>query len=216
MPHGNSVTCIVSPDEEYQHQLQHHHQQQQQQLLIFGQAENAPAPTADYGIHFSQFSVSGMNNGSNGGGGGEFALQQYYNPNYNVHMEDGYRYDSNNTTSTELPPLPEDITSSGNYFNEHGDHQFPTTAISDQMGYSSNSNSLLNEMIMPMDTFGMSCGEVLGGGSTITTTSSTTTSAGSYNYFGFNDWLQPQQQSLECNSNMQDNSNNTTLNYWFS
>ncbi|MCD9641544.1 hypothetical protein HAX54_027759 [Datura stramonium] len=149
MPRGNSVTCIVSPDEEYQHQ-----QLQQQQLLVFGQTENSPPPpTIDYGAHFSHFSVSHMNNvGGNcgGGDGGDFTLPQYYNPNYNVHVEDNYRYDSSNTMSTELPPLPEDITSStGNsyYFSDQSSHQFPTT----EMGYNS-SNNLLNEMIIVVHT----------------------------------------------------------------
>ncbi|KAK4371319.1 hypothetical protein RND71_010794 [Anisodus tanguticus] len=97
MPRGNSVTCIVSPDEEYQH----HHQQQQQQLLVFGQARDIPTAMVDY-TNFSHFSISNVNYGSNvSGGDGEFALQQY---------------DSNNTTSMELPPLPEDITSSGNCY----------------------------------------------------------------------------------------------------
>ncbi|OIT05447.1 PREDICTED: ethylene-responsive transcription factor ERF087-like [Nicotiana attenuata] len=223
MPHGSSVTCMISPDEEYHHHLQQH--QQQQQLLVFGQTENVPVPTVNY-ADFSHFSISNMNISNGGGGGGEdFALQQYYNSNYNMHMEDDYRYDSNKATSTDLPPLPEDITSSGNcyYFSEESDQttQFPaTTAISSvsDMGYSSNSTSLLNEMIMPMSfgtnneyQYGMTCGE-LGGGSTITTTSSTTT--GSYNGFGFDDCLQPLQY---CSSNiMQDESNNTTLGYWFS
>ncbi|XP_060183371.1 ethylene-responsive transcription factor LEP-like [Lycium barbarum] len=173
-------------------------------------AENAPTPTVNF-ADFSHFSVNSMS------GGGDFALPQYYNSNYDVHMEDNYRYDSSNTTSTELPPLPEDITSGGNcyYFNEE-------VVQGTQMGYSSSSNSLLNEMIMPMATFGTSneyqygvtCGEVGGGSSTITTTNSTTTTAGSFNYFGFDDCLQP----LPCsNSNMQDESNNTTtMGYWFS
>ncbi|KAK4371318.1 hypothetical protein RND71_010793 [Anisodus tanguticus] len=150
MPHGSSVTCIVSPDEEYQHQLQQHHHQQhhKQQLLVFGQADNAPAPTVSYADHFS---ISSVNNGG------------------------------------------------------------------DQMDYSS-SNSLLNEMIMPLGTFGTNndqeaaaayeYGELLGG-STITTTSGTT--PGSYNYFGFDELLQPQQPQQHCSSNMQDDSNNTTL-----
>ncbi|KAJ8562825.1 hypothetical protein K7X08_031277 [Anisodus acutangulus] len=222
MPHDSSVTCIVSPDEEYQHQLQQHHHQQhhKQQLLVFGQADNAPAPTVSYADHFS---ISSVNNGG-GSSGGEFALQQYYNPNYDVHMEDSNsRYNSSDTTSTELPPLPEDITSSGNcyYFTEQST-QFPTTTFSDQMDYSS-SNSLLNEMIMPLGTFGTNndqeaaaayeYGELLGG-STITTTSGTT--PGSYNYFGFDELLQPQQPQQYCSSNMQDDSNNTTLGYWFS
>ncbi|XP_059310358.1 ethylene-responsive transcription factor LEP-like [Lycium ferocissimum] len=206
MPHGYSVTCIVSPDEEYQHHQQQ--QQQQQQLLVFGQAENAPIPNVNF-ADFSHFSVNSMS------GGGDFALPQYYNSNYDVHMEDNY---SSTTTSTELPPLPEDITSGGNcyYFNEEVDQ-------GTQMGYSSSSNSLLNEMIVPMATFGtnnecqygMTCGEVGGGGSsTLTATNSTTTTAGSFNFFGFDDCLQP----LPCsNSNMQDESNNTTtMGYWFS
>ncbi|KAM3281230.1 ethylene-responsive transcription factor LEP-like [Capsicum chacoense] len=195
MPHGYSVTCIVSPDEEYQHQ--------QQQILVFGQAESAPAPTVDCGAHFSHFSASNMNNvGGDSGGGGEFVLQQYYNPNYSMHMEDNYRYDINNATSTELPPLPEDITSSSNYyyFNNQST-QFPTTTIS-EMGCSSSSsnNGLLNEMIIGTNN------EYQYGGSTITTTSSTTTTAGSFNYFGFDDCLQP----------LQDEPNNNSLGYWFS
>ncbi|XP_009598690.1 ethylene-responsive transcription factor ERF087-like [Nicotiana tomentosiformis] len=225
MPHGSSVTCMISPDEEYHHQFQLH-QQQQQHLLVFSQANQNAAPTVNY-ADFSHFSISNMNNNnSNGGGGGEdFALQQFYNSNYNVHMEDGYRYDSNKATSTELPPLPEDITSSGNcyYFSEESDQttQFPaTTAISSvsDMGYSSNSTSLLNEM-MPMSfgtnneyQYGMTCGELGGGGSTVTTTSGTISE--SYNGFGFDDCLQPLQY---CSSNiMQDESNNSNLGYWFS
>ncbi|XP_009773561.1 uncharacterized protein [Nicotiana sylvestris] len=145
-----------------------------------------------------------------------------------MHMEDNYRYESNNATSTELPPLPEDITSSGNcyYYSEESNHQttqFPATtaisSVSDHMGYSSsNSTSLLNEMkAMSFGTnneyqYGMTCGEAGGGGSTITTTSGTTSE--SYNDFGFDDCLQPLQY---CSSNiMQDESNNTTLGYWFS
>ncbi|OIT05448.1 PREDICTED: ethylene-responsive transcription factor LEP-like [Nicotiana attenuata] len=221
MPHGSSVTCMISPDEEYHHQFQLH--QQQQQLLVFGEAENVSVPAVDY-ADFSQFSISSTNNG--GGGGGEFPLQQYYNPNYNVHVEESYRYDSNKATSTELPPLPEDITSSGNfyYYSEESNHQttqFPaTTAISpvSDMAYSSSSTtSLFNEMIMPMSfgtnneyQYGVTCGGV--GGSTITTASCTTSE--SYNGFGFDDCLQPLQY---CSSNvMQDESNNTTLSYWFS
>nr|XP_009773564.1 PREDICTED: ethylene-responsive transcription factor LEP-like [Nicotiana sylvestris] len=215
MPPGSSVTCVISPDDEYHH----HHHLQQQQLLVFGQVENVSVPAVDY-ADFSQFSI---NNGG-GSGGGEFALQQYYNPNYNVHMEESYRCDSNNATSTELPPLPEDITSSGNfyYYSEESNNegaQFPATtaisSVSDHMGYSSsNSTSLLNEM-MPMSfgtndyeyQYGVTCG-VLGGGSTVTTTSE------SYNGFGFDDCLQPLQY---CSSNiMQDESTNTTLGYWFS
>ncbi|CAN4090245.1 unnamed protein product [Withania somnifera] len=215
MPHGYSVTCIVSPDEEYQ-------QQQQQQLLVFGQAEDIPPLTINYVPHFNQFSVSNMNNvgGNIGGGGGDFALQHYCNANYN-----GHRYDSNNTTSTELPPLPEDITSSGNnsYYISDQSTQFPTTTIS-ETGYnssSSSSNNLLNEMLMPMTTLGTNNDHEIegalyeqqyGGESSITTASSTT--SGSYNNFGFDDWLQPLQL---CNSsNMQDDSNNSTLGYWFS
>ncbi|KAM3338856.1 ethylene-responsive transcription factor LEP-like [Capsicum galapagoense] len=203
MPHGYSVTCIVSPDEVYQHQ--------QQQILVFGQAENAPAPTVDCGARFSHFSASNMNNvgGDSGSGGADFALQQYYcNHNYDMHMEDSYRYDSNNTTSIELPPLPDDITSSGNncyYFNEQST-QFPITTIS-EMGYNnSNNNDNLNEMIIGTNN------EYQYGGSTITTTSSTTATAGSFSYFGFDDCLQP----LQCSSNMQDESNNNSLAYWFS
>ncbi|MCE2055396.1 hypothetical protein HAX54_042515 [Datura stramonium] len=109
--------------------------------------------------------------------------------------------------STELPPLPEDITSStGNsyYFSDQSSHQFPTT----EMGYNS-SNNLLNEMII-----GTNNEYQYGGGSTITTTNSTTTTtAGSFNYFGFDDCLQP----LQCSSNnMQDESNHNSLGYWFS
>ncbi|CAN4106988.1 unnamed protein product [Withania somnifera] len=215
MPHGNTVTCIVSPDEEYQP-----HHQQQQQLLVFNQDENAPPPTIDYGAQFSHFSINNLNNiGGDSDGGEEFVLQQYYNPNYDVLMKDTYRYDNNNTTSTELPPLPEDITSSGSYYYiSDQSAQFPT-----EMGYSSSSsNNLLNEMVMPMATFGTNNDQEVattdyeyhqyGGDSTITTT----TSAGSFNYF--DDWLQPQQQHVQlCNSsNMQDDSNNTTLDYWFS
>nr|XP_033511574.1 ethylene-responsive transcription factor LEP-like [Nicotiana tomentosiformis] len=155
MPHGSSVTCMISPDEEYHHQFQLHQQQQQQ---FFNQADQNAAPTVNY-TDFSHFSISNMNNNnSNGDGGGEdFALQQFYNSNYNVHMEDGYRNNSNNTTSIELPPLPEDITSSGNcyYFSEEVDQdtQFSaTTAISSvsNVGYYSSRSSLLNEML-PMD-----------------------------------------------------------------
>ncbi|XP_015057584.1 ethylene-responsive transcription factor LEP-like [Solanum pennellii] len=182
MPHGYSVTCIVSPDDQYQ-------QQQQQQLLIFGQTENNPSPNVDYGAHFGHFSLSNMNNiGGDSYDDGEFALQQYYNPNYDVHMEDGYRYDSN-TTSTELPPLPEDITSSDYYYNLSS--EFPYS----EMGYNSK-----NEMIIGTNN------EYQYGASTITTTSSTTTTAGSFNYFGFDDCLQP----------LQDESNNNSLGYFFS
>ncbi|WMV55023.1 hypothetical protein MTR67_048408 [Solanum verrucosum] len=193
MPHGYSVTCIVSPDEEYQHH--HHHHHQQQQLLVFGQTENAPAPNIDYEVHFSHFSLSNMNNvGGDSCDGGEFATQ-YYNPNYNVPMEDGYRCDMN-TTSTELPPLPEDITSSGNcYYLSDQSSEFPIS----EMGYNSN-NGLLNEMIIGTNN------EYQYGASTITTTSSTTTTAGSFNYFGFDDCLQP----------LQDESNNNSLGYLFS
>ncbi|KAJ8562824.1 hypothetical protein K7X08_031276 [Anisodus acutangulus] len=202
MPHGSSVTCIVSPDEEYQHQLQqHHHHHHQQQLLVFGQARDIPTAMVDY-TNFSHFSISNVNNSSNDSGGdGEFALQQYYNTNYDVHLEDKYRYDSNNKTSMELPPLTEDTTSSGNcyYFSDQSS-EFPTTAIPHQMGYSSSSNSLLDEIITPME-----------GGSIITTTNSTTTTAGNFNYFGFDDSLQP----LQCSSsNMQDESNNNSLGYF--
>ncbi|XP_060183370.1 ethylene-responsive transcription factor LEP-like [Lycium barbarum] len=204
MPHGNSVTCLVSPDEEYPHQLQH--QQQQQHLLVFGQTENILAPTVNY-TDFSQSSVSSVNNvgGDSGSGGGAFALQQYYNPNYDMHMEDNYRYDSSNTTSTELPPLPEDITSSGNcyYFSEGVDRQGTQFPLTDHMSMGTFGTN--NEY-----HYGMTCGEV--GAGTDTTTSSTT--AGSFNYFGFDDCLQP----LQCsNTNMQDeSSNSTTGGYWFS
>ncbi|XP_055800462.1 ethylene-responsive transcription factor LEP-like [Solanum dulcamara] len=202
MPHGNSVTCIVSPDDESHHH-HHHYHHHQQQLLVFGQTDNAPVPNVEYGAHFNHFSISDMNNvGGNCGGDGsgeDFALQQYYNPNYDTHMEGGYRYDSNNTTSTELPPLPEDITSSGNFcYLSDQSSRFPTTTIS-EMGFSS-SNGLLNDMIIDTNN------EYQYGGSTITTTSSTTTTAGSFNYFGFDDCLQP----------LQDESNNNSLGYWFS
>ncbi|CAN4106989.1 unnamed protein product [Withania somnifera] len=196
MPYSNTVTCIVSPDEEYQP-----HHQQQQQLLVFSRDENAPPPI-DYGAHFSHFSIDNLNNigGYSDGGGGQFALEQYYNANCNMHMEDSYRYDSSNTTSIELPPLPEDITNSGNncyYFSDQS-AQFPTTAIS-EMGYNSSSNNLLNEMINGTNN------EYQYGGSTITTTT-----AGNFNYFGFDDCLQP----LQCSSsNMHDESNNNSLGY---
>ncbi|XP_015162468.1 ethylene-responsive transcription factor LEP-like [Solanum tuberosum] len=184
MPHGYSVTCIVSPDDEYQH---HHHQQQQKQLLVFDQTENAPAPNVDYEAQFSHFSLSNMNNvGGDSCDGGEFVSQQYYNPNYDVHMEDGYRYDSKNRTSTELPPLPEDITSSGNYYNLSS--EFPNS----EMGYNSK-----NEMII-----GTNNEYHQYGASTMTTTT-----AGNFSYFGFDDCLQPLQDNP---------SNNNSLGYWFS
>ncbi|CAN4090244.1 unnamed protein product [Withania somnifera] len=216
MPHGYSVTCIVSPDEEYQ---------QQQQLLVFGQAEDVLPPTVDHRAHFNHFTVNNMNNVGGNGGGEEFPLQEYYNsPNYSLHMEDNCRYDSNNTTSTELPPLPEDITSSCNncYYISDQNTQFPTTIS--EIEY--NSNGLLNEMIMPMATFGTNNDQQVaaagfeyqyGGESSVTTTRGTTTSAGSFNYFGTSDdWLLQQQPVQLCNSSyMQDDSNNTSLGYWF-
>ncbi|KAG5576729.1 hypothetical protein H5410_056863 [Solanum commersonii] len=187
MPHGYSVTCIVSPDDEYQHH-HHHHQQQQQQLLVFGQTENAPAPNIDYGAHFSHFSLSNMNNV------GEAIVVMVESLQHNT-ITPTTTCDMN-TTSTELPPLPEDITSSGNcYYLSDQSSEFPIS----EMVYNS-SNGLLNEMIIGTTN------EYQYGASTITTTSSTTTTAGSFNYFGFDDCLQP----------LQDESNNNSLGYLFS
>nr|XP_010313171.1 ethylene-responsive transcription factor LEP-like [Solanum lycopersicum] len=141
--------------------------------------ENAPAPNADYGAHFSQFSLSNMNNvGGDSCDGVEFVSQQYYNPNYDMHMEDCYRYNSKNKTTTELPPLPEDITSSGNYYNLNS--EFPNS----EMGYDSK-----NEMIIGTNNeYGAS--------------TMTTTTAGNFSYFGFDDCLQPLQDDPSNNNSL--------------